>query len=303
MKIILLYLPVFHEGYVNLLKKHEDAKEVWVLGDWVTEEFKEVKKDIRRLSPELAVKMGRAVLPEARWEIIKNEELKIKPKAKRQKPEVVVPHDELMEQIVAKYLPEAEVSYEPIFLRWDRHNALAQNNPEVKQVISKDEFDKNIMKQAFLTAFKSSDWWRQIGAVLVHNGEVQLLAYNKHLPTEHAPYFYNDVRSLFSRGQYFELVSSIHAEASLIAEAAKRGLATEGMSMYVTTFPCPVCAKQVAASGIKKLYYSGGYSLLDGEEVLKSAGVELIRVELEEKEMKKLEKVAEERSILKKYEK
>ena len=70
----------------------------------------------------------------------------------------------------------------------------------------------------------------------------------------------------------------MHAEAAVIAEAAKKGIATQGCDVYATTFPCPTCAKLIAAAGIKKLYYQDGYALLDGENVLKSAGVKIIKV-------------------------
>ena len=51
--------------------------------------------------------------------------------------------------------------------------------------------------------------------------------------------------------------------------------------MYVTVFPCPPCAKIVAFSGIRKLYYAGGYSVLGQENILKSRGVEIIYVDLD----------------------
>ena len=71
------------------------------------------------------------------------------------------------------------------------------------------------------------------------------------------------------------------AEAQLVAAAAKQGISLEGASMYVTTFPCPPCAKLVAYSGIKKLYYADGYGVLDGERVLKSQGVEIVFVKMQ----------------------
>ena len=66
--------------------------------------------------------------------------------------------------------------------------------------------------------------------------------------------------------------------AGSCGELAKRGIALEGASIYVTTFPCPVCAKSVALSGIKKVYYSKGYSLLDAEDILRAYGVEIVLV-------------------------
>ena len=74
------------------------------------------------------------------------------------------------------------------------------------------------------------------------------------------------------------MCSSDLAEAGMIAEAAKKGVSLEGTEMYVTDFPCPVCAKQIAYSGVKKLYYTKGYSVLDGERILKDNGVRIIQV-------------------------
>jgi dCMP deaminase len=63
-----------------------------------------------------------------------------------------------------------------------------------------------------------------------------------------------------------------------VAEAAAKGVSLEGGSLYVNIFPCPPCAKLIAYSGIKNLYYSGGYGALDGESVLKAKGVKIIYI-------------------------
>jgi len=55
-------------------------------------------------------------------------------------------------------------------------------------------------------------------------------------------------------------------------------MALEDAYLYVTTFPCPVCAKSIAEAGIQKLYYSQGYSLLDAEDVLRAYGVKIVLV-------------------------
>jgi dCMP deaminase len=76
-----------------------------------------------------------------------------------------------------------------------------------------------------------------------------------------------------------ELATGFHAETSIIAEAARRGIALEGADMYVTVFPCPPCSKSVAYSGIKHLYVGGGKAILDAEEVIKGKGIKIIFVE------------------------
>ena len=51
----------------------------------------------------------------------------------------------------------------------------------------------------------------------------------------------------------------IHAEMSAITDAARGGLSTVRSIMYVTTFPCHICAKHIVASGIKRLVYLEPY--------------------------------------------
>ena len=67
------------------------------------------------------------------------------------------------------------------------------------------------------------------------------------------------------------------AFASIIAEAARSVL--EGASIYLSVFPCPDCAKLIAHSGIKKVYFSGGHASFDGEVNLRAEKVEIIFVE------------------------
>jgi len=51
----------------------------------------------------------------------------------------------------------------------------------------------------------------------------------------------------------------IHAEMSAITDAARKGIAIEGATLYCTTFPCNLCAKHIVASGIKRLVYLEPY--------------------------------------------
>jgi dCMP deaminase len=127
-------------------------------------------------------------------------------------------------------------------------------------------------------AEKSSDWWRQVGGLIVKDGSIISKTHNRHVPHEQTPYIDGDPRADFSKGVNLELSTAIHCEAFLIADAAHKGVSLLGAEMYVTTFPCPPCAKLIAYSGIKKLYYADGYGVLDGERILKNRGVDIIFV-------------------------
>ncbi len=52
---------------------------------------------------------------------------------------------------------------------------------------------------------------------------------------------------------------AVHAEMGVITDAARRGVALHGSTLYGTTFPCHNCAKHIVASGAKRLVYIEPY--------------------------------------------
>jgi len=53
---------------------------------------------------------------------------------------------------------------------------------------------------------------------------------------------------------------AVHAELSALMDAARRGVAVEGRTMFVTTFPCHHCTRHVIAAGIRRLVYIYPYA-------------------------------------------
>ena len=125
---------------------------------------------------------------------------------------------------------------------------------------------------------KSPDWWIQVGALFALNGEILLAGWNEHKPTDREALFMGDPRSNYGRGINIELSLADHAEAVLVGESAKRGLSLLDSDLYVTTFPCPPCSRLVSRAGIKRLFFRSGYAVLDGDSLLRKAGVEIFRV-------------------------
>ena len=56
-----------------------------------------------------------------------------------------------------------------------------------------------------------------------------------------------------------EFQRPVHAEMSAITDAARRGIPIQGATLYTTTYPCHLCAKNVFASGIAQVYYIAPY--------------------------------------------
>ncbi len=192
---------------------------------------------------------------------------------------VLMPKEDISTFLAEKYLVGRDIHYENAFLRWNRENLGETKEPEVSSN-NLSAFTTTVFHQVLEEATKSADWWRSVGAALVKNGNVIALGHNEHMPHEQLPNFYGDTRALFKKGVNINYVTAAHAEVSVIAEAAKKGISPEGAELFVTDFPCPYCARLIAKAGIKKVYFLKGYAVLEGDEFLKGEGVELIQVGL-----------------------
>jgi len=281
MKQVLLYLPVVHAGHEAFFARHPDAAEVLLLGAGFKAGFKSLAKDIRALPPERAAQFLRLMLPGVTVRVIEPADL---PSALTG--DILVLPDEDVTRQLASELKLAEgqdLVFDKTFLRWDREWSRAQRPAVPDGVVTLASLPAHLLSRASKLADRSSDWWRQVGAIAWRGEQVLGEAWNRHCPTEYAPYTDGDPRDGFSRGVRADLSTAIHAEASVVAGAARDGVPLGGADLYVTTFPCPACARLIAESGFRRCYFSGGYSVLDGDAVLRAAGVELLRVDAEVK--------------------
>jgi cytidine deaminase len=57
-----------------------------------------------------------------------------------------------------------------------------------------------------------------------------------------------------------EFGATVHAEMAAITSAARHGIAIQDHAMYVTTFPCHECARNIVAAGISRVVYIEPYS-------------------------------------------
>ncbi len=275
-KIIIAYVPVLHEGYRRFFENHKDAGYLYIFGPEMTAKFDYLRKEIRALDADLMRRAIRSLDFDFKVEILDEKKLRELTKGKET---IVIPREDITEELIKTYFPKRKKIVDTIFLRWEKHLVSASRPVESDIKISSTDFDRKIIHQAKAEGDKSSCWWRRVGAIVMKDDKVILTSYNKHVPSEHLPYVNGDPRNCFKQGMGVEFSTSFHAEARLVAEAAKRGISLEGCDLYCTDFPCPPCAKLVAYSGIKKLYYHRGYGALDGQDVLKSQGVEIIWVE------------------------
>jgi dCMP deaminase len=103
-----------------------------------------------------------------------------------------------------------------------------------------------------------------VGAVAVLNRRIIATGFNG-APSgaEHCSHpFYtkpeDDPDMAIVQGRY-SCIRAIHAEANVIAFAAKYGTSLKNSILYTTTYPCLGCLKQMISAGIDRVIYSSDY--------------------------------------------
>jgi dCMP deaminase len=276
-KVVYAYVPVLHAGYMDFFTRHggTDVK-LSIFGTGVLETLQD-RPEIRALDPSIAVRMISALEIFGEVRILIPDSFPIVPFSET---EFVLPNDDLCRLFAERHLVEKNVTFDTAFLRWDKTQVYSRTDVSPDRV-SNDVNDQAMMRLALKEAEQASDWWRQVASVVVIDDAVVFQAHNKHSPNDFAPYMHGDPRDVVPAGQDSHLSSATHSEASVIGQAACLGIALKGASLYVTIFPCPGCARAIAKAGFGKCFFAGGHASLDGEEVLRSAGVELVLVKLE----------------------
>jgi len=131
---------------------------------------------------------------------------------------------------------------------------------------------------ARLVASRSTCLRRQVGAVVVKDGNVLATGYNG---TPAGITHCEETGCLRERlkvpsGERHELCRGLHAEQNAIIQAAKHGVNISGGTLYCSNFPCVICAKMLINAGIRKVVYLSGYPDELGKEMLAEARIETV---------------------------
>jgi dCMP deaminase len=144
-------------------------------------------------------------------------------------------------------------------------------------------WDTYFLDITMLVAKRSTCLRRAVGAIIVKDKRILSTGYNG------AP---SGIRHCLEvgclreqlkieSGQRHELCRGIHAEQNAIIQAAYHGVSVKEASLYCTNLPCSICAKMIINAGIRKIYYRAGYADSMSREMLREAGVDLIKIETE----------------------
>ena len=130
--------------------------------------------------------------------------------------------------------------------------------------------DGRYMRMAAIWAENSYCKRRQVGALVVKDNRIISDGYNG------TPSGFENVCEDDSNVTYPYV---LHAEANAITKLAR----SHNNSDNVTDSPCIECAKLIIQAGIKRVVYGRDYRLSDGIELLRKAGIEVVKNEINEK--------------------
>jgi dCMP deaminase len=110
----------------------------------------------------------------------------------------------------------------------------------------------------------SKDTKRKVAAIAVKDGSILGYGINGTPSGWHS----NEIPTTPDGSTMHQYV--VHAEVNLIAKMAKKGLPTEGATIYVNHAPCAECAKVIRQAGFTNLIYQHPYKNDDGIKILKA---------------------------------
>jgi len=112
----------------------------------------------------------------------------------------------------------------------------------------------------------------QVGAIAVRDGRIIASSYNGPPPNStHCTVFKCDLKKSCTR--------AIHAEANLIAWAAREGIKIFGATLYITHSPCIKCAELILQAGIKEVYYQTQFRETTGLILLTTNGIKTTKID------------------------
>lgn len=135
-----------------------------------------------------------------------------------------------------------------VVLKWEQEST---NHGSTERI----DWDTYFMAEAIISSSRSPCHRLHVGCVLVRDKRVISMGYNGFLPGE-------EHKSVVRRdcdGKDHEQ-ATVHAEQNAICHAAKNGITLDGAIAYINYYPCLNCAKLLASSGIKRIYYYDDYN-------------------------------------------
>ena len=126
---------------------------------------------------------------------------------------------------------------------------------------------KHYTTVVFSNADRSHCTKLKVGAIAVKDRRIICEGFNGTIPGDN-----NDCESEDIFGELKTRNTVEHAERNLISYAARKGIALEGATLYVTHAPCIPCSRAILNAGIKEVFYFNSHNDDEGPEFLRYIG-------------------------------
>lgn len=136
-----------------------------------------------------------------------------------------------------------------------------------------NKFDLAYLKMALEWAKLSYCERRQVGALIVKDRTIISDGFNG-TPSG----FENCCEDSEGNTQWYVL----HAEANAILKLASSTQSAKEATLYITLSPCKECSKLILQSGITRVVYIEEYKDMEGINLLKRGGIEVMRISKQE---------------------
>lgn len=168
---------------------------------------------------------------------------------------------------------------------------------EIQKILKRFSVQENVMNLEYNEEYfmnlaedvsKDSDCRRHVGAVIVRDNKVLVTGYNA------APFGLSSCKELggcmrqkdnIPSGTRQEYCRAVHAEQNAIIKAATEGISIKGGTLYVTTYPCSICARMIINCKLKRIVYMGDYQDENSHNLLRESGIIIEKYENKVKKM------------------
>ena len=145
---------------------------------------------------------------------------------------------------------------------------------EKGSITKQRELDKKYLRIAKIWSENSHAERSKVGAIMVKEGMIISDGYNG-MPSG----FDNCCEYKDSDGTLHTKKEVLHAESNALMKLIKTdGPNSTGATLYVTLSPCIDCAKLIIQAEIKRVVYCNKYRILDGIDLLKTAGIQTVYI-------------------------
>jgi dCMP deaminase len=152
----------------------------------------------------------------------------------------------------------------------NQQQATNNRQPALQSPPMRAGWNEYFMGIAHQAATRSTCARKHVGAVIVRDRTVLSTGYNGSL--RGLPHC-EDVGCVVEDGH---CVTTVHAEANAILQAARNGVSIAGAELYTTASPCWNCFKLIANAGISRIFYGEFYRDERSREVAQQIGIDLV---------------------------